>query len=122
MQVFTHSGSNQFAYNMAEDFEFRGFMLQLSKDMTENDFTQLKYLLKGYVPNARCEALKAVCDYFEELERVRLLTPTNFDVLKRALDVIGRRDLVESIEQKEKHFADLFKEKKGDSLGPKGLY
>lgn len=107
---------------MAEDFEFRRFLLQVSNDMTANDFIQIKYLLKGYVPNAKCEQIETVCNYFEELERMCLLSPTNFGVLKMALNAIGRQDLVEMIEQKELYFADLFKEKKGDSLGQKGLY
>jgi len=42
-------------------------------------------------------------------------------VLKKALGVIGRQDLVEEIEQRETYFANLFKDKKGDALEPKGL-
>jgi len=42
-------------------------------------------------------------------------------VLKKALGLIGRQDLVEEIEQKEQYFANLFRGKKGDSLEPKGL-
>ena len=106
---------------MADDFEFRAFMLQVSQRMTSNDFGQLKYLLKGYVSNAKCEEIKAVCDYFEELHRMCLLSPTNFGVLKTALGCIGRQDLVEDIEQKEQYFANLFRDKKEDSLEPKGL-
>ena len=106
---------------MADDFEFRAFMLQVSQRMTSNDFGQLKYLLKGFVSNAKCEEIKAVCDYFEELHRMCLLSPTNFGVLKKALGFIGRQDLVEDIEQKEQYFANLFRDKKEDSLEPKGL-
>jgi hypothetical protein len=106
---------------MADDFQFRSFLLQVSKQMSSNDFGQLKYLLKGYVSNAKCEEIKAVCEYFEELERLCLLSPKNFGVLKKALGIIGRQDLVEEIEQKEQYFAHLFRDKKGDSLGPKGL-
>ena len=106
---------------MADDFEFRSFMLQVSQRMTSDDFGKLKYLLRGYVSNAKCEEMKAVCDYFEELQRMCLLSPTNFGVLKKALGSMGRQDLVEEIEQKELYFADLFRDKKGDSLGPKGL-
>ncbi|KAJ7390213.1 hypothetical protein OS493_026723 [Desmophyllum pertusum] len=86
---------------MAQDFEFRSFLLQLSKDMASTDFEQLKYLLKGYVSSAKCEEITEVCKYFGELERMCLLTPTNFGVLKKALGAIGRQDLVEKIEQKE---------------------
>ena len=89
--------------------------------MTSDDFGQLKYLLKGYVSNAKCEEIKAVCDYFEELHRMCLLSATNFGVLKTALGFIGRQDLVEDIEQKEQYFANLFKDKREDSLAPKGL-
>ena len=106
---------------MANDFEFRGFLLQLGQRMSSNDFGQLKYLLKGYVSNAKCEEIKSVIEYFEELERMCLLTPTNFGMLKKALGVIGRQDLVEEIEQKETYSANLFKDKKEDGLEPKGL-
>ena len=96
-------------------------MLQVSQRMSSDDFGQLKYLLKGYVSNAKCEEIKGVCEYFEELERMCLLSPNNFGVLKEALGIIKRQDLVEEIEQKEQYFANLFKDKKGDSLAPKGL-
>lgn len=107
---------------MANDFEFRRFMLQLGQRMSSNDFGQLKYLLKGYVSNAKCEEIKSVFEYFEELERMCLVTPTNFGVLKKALGVIGRQDLVEEMEQKKTYFANLFKDRKGDALEPKGLH
>lgn len=107
---------------MAQDFEFRSFLLQLSKDMASTDFEQLKYILKGYVSDAKCEEITEVCKYFGELERMCLLTPKNFGVLKKALGAIGRQDLVEKIEQKEQHFADLFRESNGNNLPPKGLF
>lgn len=106
---------------MADDFEFRTFMLQVSQRMTSNDFGILKYLLKGYVSNAKCEQIKTVHDYFEELERMCLLSPKNFVVLKKALVSMGRQDLVEDVEEKEHYFARLFREKKGESLEQKGL-
>lgn len=106
---------------MADDFEFRTFMLQVSQRMTSNDFGILKYLLKGYVSNAKCEQIKTVHDYFEELERMCLLSPKNFAVLKKALVSMGRQDLVEDVEQKEHYFARLFREKEGESLEQKGL-
>lgn len=106
---------------MADDFEFRAFMLQVSQRMTSNDFGQLKYLLKGYVSNAKCEGIKTVHDYFEELERMCLLGPKNFVVLKKALVSMGRQDLVEDVEQKEHYFARLFSERTGESLEQKGL-
>ena len=108
---------------MADDinFEFRDFLLQVSRRMTSNNFGQLKYLLRGYVSNAKCEETKAVHDYFEELQHMGSLSPTNFSLLKKAFRSMGRQDLVNDVEQKEQYFARLFRDKKGDSLEPKGL-
>lgn len=107
-----------------EQLEFRSFLLQISKDLTPSHFEHLKFVLKGFVSSGTCEEMKEVCHYFEELERRRYLTPTNFVILKKAFTAIGRFDLVELLAEKEKYFAELFspQTKDGDNLGQSGLF
>ena len=107
-----------------EQFEFNCFLLQISKKLTFTDFKQLKFVLHGYVPSSKYEEMTEAFLYFEELQRRELVTPANFGVLKQAFDVIGRPDLVELLQQKEQHFADVFRKlmKGDDTLEMKGVY
>ncbi|XP_068699016.1 tyrosine-protein kinase TXK-like isoform X2 [Montipora foliosa] len=91
-----------------EQLEFRTFMLCISKALPESQFQELKYLLTGFVECGTREVLTQAFHYFEELERRRLLLPTNFNILKDAFDAIGRRDLVEELKRKEEYFSQLF--------------
>ena len=104
-------------------FKFRSFLLQVSKDLTKKEFEQLKFVLKGYVTSAKCEEMTEAFQYFEELQKLLLLTPTRFEVLKKALNVVGRSDLVETLQEKEQFFADLFSPQvtDGDNLEQTGL-
>lgn len=45
--------------------------------------------MKGYVLNVKCEGIKIVYDYFEELERMCLLGLKNFVVLKKVFVLMG---------------------------------
>lgn len=105
-------------------FEFNSFLLQISKELTTNEFQQLKFVLRGSVSSARCEEMTEAFLYFGELQKLLLLTPTRFEVLTKALDVIGRSDLAEKLEAKKEQFAVLFKPqlKDSDTLEQKGLY
>ena len=104
-------------------FEFRRFLLQISKELTKKEFEELKFLLKGSVASAKCEEMKEPFHYFEELQKSLLLTPTRFEVLKKALNAVGRSDLVEKLQEKEQFFADLFSPQvtDGDNLEQTGL-
>lgn len=107
-----------------EQLEFNSFLLHLGNELESNEFEALKFVLKGYVTSSKCEEMVQVFKYFEEMERLCLLSPTNFLVLKIALGLIGRPDLVKKIEGKEVYFASLFREtiKDDNSLDRKGLY
>ena len=104
-------------------FEFRGFLLQISKELTRKEFEQLKFVLKGSVTSAKCEEMTEAFQYFDELLKMLLLTPTSFGVLKKALNAVGRSDLVEKLQEKEQLFADLFTPQitDGDNLQQAGL-
>lgn len=106
-----------------EELEFNSFLLKLGNELESNELEALKFVLKGYVTSAKCDEMVLAFKYFEEMERLCLLSPTNFVVLKSALEAIGRPDLVKKIEGKEGYFATLFGEKIKDynNLGTKGL-
>lgn len=111
-------------FDIMEQLEFNSFLLHLGNELESNEFEALKFVLKGYVTSSKCEEMVQVFKYFEEMERLCLLSPTNFLVLKIALGLIGRPDLVKKIEGKEVYFATLFREsiKEDNSLDRKGLY
>ena len=104
-------------------FEFNSFLLQISKELTDRQFQHLKFVLKGSVTSAKCEEMTEVCHYFGELQRLLLLTPTDFGVLKKALNVIERPDLAAKCQEKESYFGDLLRPqiKVGDNLEQRGL-
>lgn len=104
------------------NFEFRSFLLQIGKDLSPKNFGELKFVLKAFVPSAQCSEMNEAHLYFEELQRMCYLTPTNFGMLKRGLREIGRQDLVEKIEQKEQYFAVSLSQSGGLNLGEIGLY
>ena len=112
-----------FIRSTMEEFEFNSFLLQISKELTDRQFQHLKFVLKGSVTSAKCEEMTEVCVYFAELQRLLLLTPTNFGVLKNALTVIERHDLAARLQEKEQYFADLFRPriKVGDNLEQRGV-
>ena len=104
-------------------FEFRSCLLQISKELEKGEFEQLKFVLKGSAASAKCNEMKEPFHYFEELQKLLLLTPTRLEKLKRALNVVGRSDLVKKLEEKEQFFADLFSPQvtDGDNLEQTGL-
>ncbi|XP_078348061.1 uncharacterized protein LOC144633138 isoform X2 [Oculina patagonica] len=104
-----------------EQLELNSFLLKIGNELESNEFEALKFVMKGFVTSAKCEETVQAFKYFEEMERLCLLSPTNFLVLKRALEAIGRPDLVKKIEGKEEYFATLFGEKIKDynNLGAK---
>ena len=96
-------------------WNFNFFLLEIAKELAEGDLQQMKFVLKGYVRSAKCEEMNAL-QYFEELQKLLLLTPTKLEIFKHTLRVIGRPDLVEKIEKKEAAFATL----PGENLEQKG--
>ena len=121
---FTEADLPKFVFSMEHaQFEFRSFLLQISKELAKKEFEEVKFVLKGYVTSAKCEEMTEALHYFEELQKMLLLTPTRLEVLKKALNVVGRSDLVEKLQEKEQFFADLFSPQvtDGDNLKQTGL-
>jgi len=100
--------------------EFKSFLLSLSKRLGQSDFEQLKFLLDVFVPLGKSEGLKESYQYFAELERMRILAPTNLSILRKGLNEIGRHDLVEELDEKKDYFNQLFQPKSKDHQ--KGLF
>ena len=96
-------------------WNFNVFLLQIAKELEEEDLQQMKFVLKGYGTSAKSDEMNAL-QYLEELQKLLLLTPTKLGLFKGALTVIERRDLVEKIEEKEAAFATLY----GENLEQKG--
>ena len=97
-----------------EKLEFNSFLLSLSKKLGQSDFEQLKFLLDAFVPVGRSEGLKEAFKYFAELERMRMLAPTDLSILRKGFKEIGRQDLVEELDEKKDYFNQLFHSKSKD--------
>ena len=100
--------------------EFNAFLLSVGKELGGSGFEQLKFLLKDWVPLGKSEALKEPFHYFDELEKRRIITPTDFSILRKSFEKIGRQDLVEMLDGKKDHFYRLFQPKLKDHQ--KGLF
>ena len=87
-------------------FEFNSFLLKVAEELTSSDVRKLKFVLKEFIPPAQSERTTEAFHYFEELQRRCLLSPTDFHMLKKAFEAIGRIDLVEELEAKEHHFGE----------------
>ena len=97
-----------------EKLEFNSFLLSLSKKLGESGFKELKFLLGAFVPEGRSEGLKESFQYFAELERLRMLAPTNLSILRKGFEEIGRQYLVEELDEKKDFFNQLFQPKSKD--------
>ena len=91
--------------------QFRKFLLQISRELERGEFEQLKFVLKA---SPKCKEMTEAFQYFEELQKLELLTPTRLELLKEALHEVGRADLVTKLEEKEQFFADLFSSQVAD--------
>ena len=103
-----------------EKLEFNDFLLSLSRKVRQSDLEQLKFLLDAVVPLGRSEGLKKPFQYFAEMERMGLLTPTNLSILRKGFQAIGRQDLVVELDEKKDYFNQLVQAKSKDHQ--KGLF
>jgi hypothetical protein len=74
---------------------YRAKLLSISNDITEKEFSDLKFLCKGHFPSGILEAANRPLELFELLERNSLLGPENNDYLVALLDGINRSELTE---------------------------
>ena len=105
---------------MMKRLAFNRFLLSLSKKLGQSDFKDLKLSLYSFVPLRRSEGFEHAFEYFAELERMRLLAPTDLSILRKGFKQIGRQDLVQELDETKDYFNQLFQPKLRDHQ--KGLY
>ena len=71
-------------------------------------------MLDAFVRWEEAKGLKESFQYFAELERLRMLAPTNLSILRKGFEEIGRQDLVEELDEKKDFFNQLFQPKSKD--------
>ena len=78
------------------DLKYRGFMLQLSRQVTLEDAEELKYLLTSVIPAGKMESLDTTLKLFRHLEKLNYIGPNNICGLKfleRLFQVMERKEL-----------------------------
>ena len=81
-------------YTKYTDFVYRKELLQISKQLTDQDIQKLLWLLKRVIPLSTAEKISKGYQLFDELEKQRLLGPDNLSTLSNCLSASGRQDLV----------------------------
>ena len=78
------------------DLKYRGFMLQLSRQVTLEDAEELKYLLTSVIPAGKMESLDTILKLFRHLEKLDYIGPNNIcglNFLKRLFQVMEKKEL-----------------------------
>lgn len=75
------------------DPAFLALLLSIGRDLTEEDFENLKFLCEGTVPASHLETVKRPRELFLELIHCCDLSDENKDPLSSLLFHIGRHDL-----------------------------
>ena len=72
------------------DFEYRKFMLELSRQFTTQDTDELKFMLTSKLP---AEDINTPLDVFQHLERLKFVGPNNLRKLARLFWSMGKERL-----------------------------
>ena len=67
--------------------------LSIARDLSEEDFTNLKFLCQSFIPEGRLEDLSTPQKLFTELKHGGLLNNEKTDTLASLLYHVGRSDL-----------------------------
>ncbi|CAH1788620.1 unnamed protein product [Owenia fusiformis] len=81
--------------SMGHTSNLRRFLLKLSKQLTDDNVDDLKYLVEDYVDGA--PNIKNALDLFRKLQKVGVICDTNVDKLIELLREIERDDLVQKV-------------------------
>jgi ribosomal protein L17 len=65
---------------MIPDLKYRVFMLKLSRQITEQDMKELKYVLTRLIPNGKKEKLNSALECFVYLNNKNLLEKINLAI------------------------------------------
>lgn len=107
---------------------FNGFLIELGRMFKKDDLNELKFALDDAIPEGDMEKLTEPIDVFKALKRLGLLGPAKLDVLRECLEVIGRPNMIQKLDEYEdadtkfplKPRADNRLEKDGYSVSIKG--
>ncbi|XP_070576560.1 caspase-8-like [Ptychodera flava] len=76
--------------------DFRIRLLNVKQELTSDEFTDMKYLLKDkeLLQQKDVDSMETPWELFSWMEEQGYLSPQNMYVLKKLLDHIGRKDLI----------------------------
>ena len=79
------------------DFEYRVFMLKLSRQITSQDMAELKYLLSSLIPESKKESLKTALELFRYLEMLLFVGTNNLANLQELFRRMDKPELYQMI-------------------------
>ena len=82
---------------MIPDLKYRGFMLKLSRQITEEDMDELKYMLTSCIPDGKMEKLDTVLKLFRFLEQQLFVGPNNLSKLEELFRLMNKPALCETV-------------------------
>ncbi|XP_077985108.1 FAS-associated death domain protein-like [Glandiceps talaboti] len=86
---------------------FCDILYQVSKEITDDKFKEMKFLLQMNIPNADSEKILQPYELFTKMKELGIIRPTDTKVLVDLLNKIGRKDLGEKINAFEFHKTNL---------------
>ena len=79
------------------DFEYRVFMLKLSRQITSQDMEEMKYVLTSLIPESKKESLKTALELFRYLEMLLFVGANNLANLKELFRRMDKPELCQMI-------------------------
>jgi hypothetical protein len=79
------------------DLKYRGFMLNLSRQITAQDMAELKYMLTSLIPDGRKESLDTALELFRFLEQQLFIGPNNLGNLQELFRLMDKQKLYEMV-------------------------
>ena len=87
-------------------FPYRKLLLEIGKDLRDDELEQLKLLCKDFIPPAKAEGMRTGQLLFTALEEVGYITSSDVRMLKEILLPV-RADLVTNVEIYEKQYSGV---------------
>jgi hypothetical protein len=79
------------------DLKYREFMLKLSRQITDQDMAELKYMLTSLIPDGRKETLDTILELFRFLEQQLFIGPNNLGNLQELFRLMDKQRLYEMV-------------------------
>ena len=90
---------SEFVISNQKSRKYRSFLLQLGKNLKNDDLKQIKFVLKDEISDRKLEQINQPCELFTSLEEQGLLGPDKLDELREYLEAIDRPKLTEMVEE-----------------------